>query len=143
MREKRFVFLLVQYFCRKAPCDQENSISSTTGYKTSRAAPLNSSLPLPSIDPGPYVIIANPSCYNSIISRESDIPMPPPCSCSLYGPSLYSKLVVGQVLLQTCHQNNPLLLTDYQLFSLSLINNKQGIKQRSKSLIHYTNHHHA
>lgn len=79
--EKRFVFFLVQYFYRKAPCDQENSISLTTGYMTSKAGPSKSDLHLPSIDPGPYVIIADPSFHKSYISRESDIPMPPPCSC--------------------------------------------------------------
>lgn len=43
---------------------------------TSRVAHLTGDHHPPSNDPGPYLIIVDPSLYNSIIA--GDIPMPPP-----------------------------------------------------------------
>lgn len=73
---RRFRDIRVHFFCRNTPCDQESSIPSTTGYMTSRAAHLTGDHHPPSNDPGPYLIIVDPSLYNSIIA--GDIPMPPP-----------------------------------------------------------------
>lgn len=79
---RRFRDIPVQFFCRSASCDQESSISSATGdlgnHMTSMIEPLTDESRSSFIDPGPYVIIIDSSSHNSIITGESNIPMPPP-----------------------------------------------------------------
>lgn len=77
-----FFSFLVQFFCRNSSYDQESSISSATGYignhVNSMIEPLTDEFRSSFIDPGPYVIMIDSSSHNSIISGESNIPMPPP-----------------------------------------------------------------
>nr|XP_034307150.1 uncharacterized protein LOC105348889 isoform X1 [Crassostrea gigas]XP_034307151.1 uncharacterized protein LOC105348889 isoform X1 [Crassostrea gigas] len=79
---RRFRDIPVQFFCRNSSYDQESSISSATGYignhVNSMIEPLSDEFRSSFMDPGPYVIIIDSSSHNSIISGESNIPMPPP-----------------------------------------------------------------
>lgn len=79
---RRFRDIPVQFFCHSESCNQESSISSATGYirnhVNSMADPLTGDFHPSFIDPGPYVIMVDSSFHNSVISGESDIPMPPP-----------------------------------------------------------------
>lgn len=125
-----FFPFLVQFFCHShsESCNQESSISSATGYirnhVNSMADPLTGDFHPSFIDPGPYVIMVDSSFHNSIISGESDIPMPPPPyseqeQVSLDPPPEYSSN--RDWLSSFCKQKHACLLIGYDNFYVCVV----------------------
>lgn len=123
-----FFPFLVQFFCHNESCNQESSISSATGYirnhVNSMADPLTGDFHPSFIDPGPYVIMVDSSFHNSVISGESDIPMPPPPyseqeQVSLDTPPEYSSN--RDWLSSFCNQKHACLLIGYDNFYVCVV----------------------